>query len=444
MERDRSSSGRQRFTKTCFRPYVRRYKIMLFTAIAVLTAVGTVAVTGQASSAADTPARFTGTPMHVSGQLAEVATNSSATARSLSRSTYAGVSMNVPGQMVTIYLTSAPSARMVAAVNAGRNASGHVRFKVVKYTLAQLTAGQAALTSAVSSLRHEGIKITDWGPDPITNTLHVGLIGPTKATESVIASAVRVPLTFTSEKSYPAMAATRLADVEPWNGGDFMADMKLGCTTGPPVIQTSTGNQYILSVAHCFGNVTGDFMYNDDSIDSRDCAILTCPYLGMSSHVDTATGYDAALMSGSSYSDLDWENSTPYDPPGTLNGYTNPQETYTRSVVGELVCPSGAYEGMVCGTKVLYVNETVVIGRTLYHIDRAQNTSAIPVGGGDSGGPVFTTPPDHLNIEGIIEARGDAIPCQTYPSRGSECSYTIYYFDFESEAAIWGLALKKS
>jgi len=149
-------------------------------------------------------------------------------------------------------------------------------------------------------------------------------------------------------------------------------------------------------------------------------------------------------MSGASYSDLDWENSTPRNPPGTLNGYRNPQQTYSTSVVGELVCPSGAYEGMVCNTQVIYVKETVNIGGTLYNIDRAQNTSTIPVGGGDSGGPVFTIPSDHLNIEGIIEARGDAIACKTYTGRGPDCSYTIYYFDFATQAALWGVTLKTS
>lgn len=150
-------------------------------------------------------------------------------------------------------------------------------------------------------------------------------------------------------------------------------------------------------------------------------------------------------MSGASYSDLDWENSTPYNPPGTLNGYRNPQQAYSTSVAGELVCPPGAYEGMVCDTQVIYVKETVNIGGTLYNTDRAQNMSAIPAGGGDSGGPAFTIPSDHLNIEGIIEARGDAIACKTCTVRGPDCSYTIYYYSgFATQAALWGVTLKTS
>jgi hypothetical protein len=144
-----------------------------------------------------------------------------------------------------------------------------------------------------------------------------------------------------------------------------------------------------------------------------------------------------------------WENSTPYNPPGTLNGYTNPQQTYSTSIVGELACPSRAYEGMVCNTSVIYVKEDAsfsgAVGSPIHNIDRGQNTSTIPVGGGDSGGPVFTTPSGHLNIEGIIDALGGAIACKTYTYRnnnGNDCSCTIYYFDFASQAAVWGVSLK--
>jgi hypothetical protein len=57
---------------------------------------------------------------------------------------------------------------------------------------------------------------------------------------------------------------------------------------------------------------------------------------------------------------------------------------------------------------------------------------------------VFTTPSGHLNVEGIIEARGNAIACKTHTGRGSDCSYTIYYFDFATQAALWGVSLKTS
>lgn len=397
-----------------------------------------------ASLAPRPPAHFTGTAMTISGQLAEVATKSSASAAALSKTTYAGVSLSVPAQMVTIYVTKAPTARMTAAAEAG-SAFGHVRFKVVRYAFARLTAAQSALNSDYRKLRQAGLKLVEWGPDPVTNSLHVGLIHPTATEEAAVRATVGIPVSFSTERSYPALDATRLNDSPGFNGGDFMDDSYSGCTTGPPVVQTSTGNQYILSVAHCFTYETGDREYNDDITDSNGCGYTGCTYVGTSSHVNDSTGYDDALMSGTTYSDLDWENSTPYSPPGTLNGYTNPQETDSTSVVGELVCPSGAYEGMVCGTSVLYVKQTEVIGGfTLYNIDRAQNTSAIPTGGGDSGGPVFTTPSGHLNVEGVIEAGGDTIACKTYPSRGSSCSHTVYYFDFLSQAAVWGVKLKTS
>jgi hypothetical protein len=349
--------------------------------------------------------------------------------------------MNASTDTVTIYVTKVPSSRMLASAAADAT-FGNVRYKVVKYTMASLLDGQTTLNDNVQKLASEGIDLTDWGPDPTTNTLHVGVIHPTSAAEAVISGIAGLPITFTAEDSYPVKTATRLNDTSGYNGGDFMTDGYGTCTTGVPVV-TST-NHYYLGVAHCFGYATGDKMYNDDGLDSDGCNFTGCTYLGTSSHVDGSSGYDDALMSGASYSDLDWENSTPYNPPGTLNGYRNPQQTHSTSVVGERVCPSGAYEGMVCNTNVLYVKETVNIGGILYNIDRAQNTSTIPVGAGDSGGPVFTTPSGHLNVEGIIEARGDAIACKTYTYRGSDCSYTIYYFDFSTQAAVWGVTLKTS
>jgi hypothetical protein len=86
--------------------------------------------------------------------------------------------------------------------------------------------------------------------------------------------------------------------------GDFMANASEGCTTGPPVINPNNGNQYYLSVAHCFGNSTGVYMHNDDYIDSRSRKFTNCAYLGQSSHIDDALGYGDALISGSTYSYL--------------------------------------------------------------------------------------------------------------------------------------------
>jgi hypothetical protein len=427
----------------------RRHASWKRAALSVITVgvalAGSLAATGQAN-ASSSQVRKTGSlvssAMRASGQLAQVATRASAADAALSPSTYGGVSMNTSTDVVTIYVTKAPSSRMLATAAADA-AAGHVRYKIVKYTMTRLLSGQTSLTDSVQKLASEGIDITDWGPDPVTNTLHVGLIHPTSAAEASVSSIAGVPVTFTAEDSYPVKTATRINDTSAYNGGDFMEDVNGGCTTGIPVVKGSS--QYYLSVGHCFDYVTGDKKYNDDTLDSRGCHITGCAYLGESSHVDNNPGYDDALMSGVSYSDLDWENSTPYNPPGTLNGFTNPQQSYSTSVVGELVCPSGAYEGLVCNTKVLFVKEDANFGGGILHnIDRAQNTSAIPVGSGDSGGPVFTTPSGHLNIEGIIEARGDPIPCKTYAGRGSACSSTIYYFDFATQAAVWGVTLKTS
>lgn len=250
-------------------------------------------------------------------------------------------------------------------------------------------------------------------------------------------------MTFEAETALPVLAATRLKDTQGFNGGEFIDDGTSVCTSGPPVYNPGTGEQAILTDGHCSDWTKYDEWYNDDGIDSDDCGYTgpNCTKMGSVQHLAAfGSGWDTGLISQPgviTYSDLDWENYQPYDPPGNLDGFSNPQETYSTSVDGELVCPSGAYEGMVCGTEVLYADQTETFSsdkgnETVHDVDRAQNTSQIPVGGGDSGGPVFTTPPNHLNVEGVILARGDAIECVNYNYRGEDCSYTIYYEDFES------------
>jgi hypothetical protein len=101
--------------------------------------------------------------------------------------------------MVTVYVTKAPTARMTAAAEAG-NAFGHVRFKVVRYTFARLTAAQSAVDS---DYRKAGIKLVEWGPDPVTNSLHVGLVHPTAAAEAAVRAAVGIPASFGTERLMP-------------------------------------------------------------------------------------------------------------------------------------------------------------------------------------------------------------------------------------------------
>src|SRR6185437_16239362 len=198
---------------------MKRYFRLATVLIAAAACAIAMAATGQANASIG-PTPKTGSTvsaeMQISGQLARVATRASAVATSLSASTYAGVSMNVPSQVVTIYVTKTPSSRILRAV-AAKATFGHVRYKVVKYTMARLLSRQTALTDKVKELARAGIHIADWGPDPITNTLHVGLTNPTSKAEAAIRTIVGIPVTFTADAA-PVLTATRLRDTSAYNG----------------------------------------------------------------------------------------------------------------------------------------------------------------------------------------------------------------------------------
>lgn len=420
------------------RPRLSRRSALALASVAGLV-TATLSIGGKASATAIDP-------QTLSAELAATATSLQSVVASAQPENAAGVSIDVPSGTVYVYLTGAATSALTSAISAADPAQ-KVVVRTVKFTEAQLEAAQAAIAAQMPSLIAAGAQITEYGPDQKNNSLHVAMIQPTSAAEvAVTGAAGAVPVQFETASAAPRLVSTRLKDTAPFNGGDFIDDGSQGCTAGPPVWNPSNGHAYILSVGHCAEGVTGTRFYNDDALDSNKCGYTGtgCAYIGTSAHVDdSSTGtWDDALIGGTTYSNLDWQNNTPYNPPGTLNGYYNPQTTYSTSVQGELVCPSGAYEGMVCGTGVWFVKQNIVIaGRTYSNIDRAANTTTQPTGEGDSGGPVFTTPSGHLNVEGVIEAGGAQQACQKYAVRGNYCSDTIYYFDFQTQMNHFGLGL---
>jgi hypothetical protein len=50
---------------------------------------------------------------------------------------------------------------------------------------------------------------------------------------------------------------------------------------------------------------------------------------------------------------------------------------------------------------------------------------------------VSTTRSGLVNIDGIIEAREDALPCVLLSGPRDDCSETIYYFDLQDEIGHW-------
>lgn len=439
--------------------------------VASTIVLGGSALTGLASAQPGYAAPQVRLSTFTPEQLADVAHSIlDAGSSAASAPTFGGVAIDPSSGIVSAYVVGTPPAAVAAAVQASPEASA-VRYVSVKYAYNTLYSAAATLDQDVAAFKKQGIDITMTGVDPRTNSIVVGILPASASAEPTVAAATTYPVTFTTDVGYlEPLSATRLNDTAPYNAGDFFVTYDpngggpgigttQGCTTGPIVTDPSTGYVYTLSVAHCFDNLTNVAGYNNDleNDNPNHCGFgASCGYLGTSqSHIYAPTGWDDALMSGAtSFSDLEWQNNLPYNPPTSFNGYSNPQQSFSHSVLGENVCTEGAYDGQVCNSVVDYANVTAHFsnGSIRYHAYRA-TASVINGGHGDSGGAVVSLP-GHVNVEGVIDAGNgpDFIDCILYPDRNytylngmwyhtPACVKDTWYIDFIDQANIWGVVL---
>jgi hypothetical protein len=167
-----------------------------------------------------------------------------------------------------------------------------------------------------------------------------------------------------------------------------------GCSTGFGVHSTVDSKTYMLTDSHC-GNA-GDYFDNGQQNQSLG-------YIYGENH-----GHDdAAILAnvGNRY----------YDGAGIYQGDTHNTKLVSGqqpSSVGDYLCESGAYGGVICNLKIIALNLTL----TYYDEDAGQNITVTRVaettrgsGGygnglltpGDSGGPVFS-----LAAAGHVTAKG--------------------------------------
>ncbi|WP_448061796.1 hypothetical protein [Cellulomonas hominis] len=227
------------------------------------------------------------------------------------------------------------------------------------------------------------------------------------------------------DRGAPEPAMTRQNDINYHLGGARIYRfedpfIRSGCTSGFAVVRASdTSQQGMMLAAHCgsvgaqFITSDGTFAYNYGSVVERD------------------TGYDGAILSMAWSQPFVWTSTWDSNVYTQINGVAS-------AYVGQELCYSGSYSGLLCGNIVQNTSVIMNLGGDLTSVTafQTQHISNSPtVGNGDSGGPgyqlVNTTNGVRRWAVGIISAipNNSGTTCQGVPGGGSSdrrCSATVY------------------
>lgn len=362
---------------------------------------------------------------------------------------YAGVRVTPAGR-IDVYATGDTAALRGRATATGHGVS--FAFQRAGHSLRDLLDVRDRVRAQASGIAASGIDIGTWGPDIPNNTLRIGVANllpeHTAALRATFGPAVSV-----ERSRRPTKTSSRLYDVAPWNGGDFIAmDNGSDCTTGPPVYKPSTGQKFLLTAGHCFLGSTATTGLTGFSFRTFQGSHLmgtgASPFMGYAAAEQVRNGYDAALIA-TNPSRLAWRTQRATDTVGSA-----PQYAAQGSVVGAPVCASGAFSGERCGATVRYVNQDTrsFDGFVQVNMVAAENPNVAIVGPGDSGGPVYQVHSGQLLMTGMIVAAGDEsrnpypnplrCPQNDQAGRGTACTDVVWYHDLPSLMNHLGVALK--
>lgn len=366
------------------------------------TAVAAVAGTG-ATSAAAAPERPTEFALTMAGDRLQ---------KALARAPhYAGVRVSADRAGMDVYSTNPGDAAQRATA---RRAGGEVpvRFVGARHTWAELLSISERITADAGDLARRGHRLQFVAPSVLRNVLEVGLPHPTVAAAAEFTArygpAVRV---VQGDDLTPH--ASRLNDVSPWNGGDFIAfDNGQDCTSGPAV-KNAAGKTFLLTTGHCFfpHNTidayawTGNYSYR---VFNASHGLLgdAQPLMGWAA-AELGYGYDTALIDTAASGRV-WRTANPND-----QGTAVPQKAeFASTEATRMLCVSGAFSGERCGNEVDRIGVTRwYSGQPEYifpysyisHVVEAHNTYGNDVTGpGDSGAPVYTVQSTGLYLTGVL------------------------------------------
>jgi hypothetical protein len=251
----------------------------------------------------------------------------------------------------------------------------------------QLKSVSSDLTKASKRLRAEGIKIVEWGPDPVSNRVVVTLQNYSSAAARELISRygdswVRVRQTH-QEVQFMA-ASGRFADGLPFYGGDGIwfghaapPSYKFRCSTGLSFIGNKSGKTFSLTAGHCIAASGGEAVYTKNS-DPVQMGSVSKEYFPVDRlDIMSISGeFDGKVWNGAG---------TTYFINGTAT-----------NAVGLAVTADGAKSDEQNDLNVTAVDQTICLvpsqGSPCYDVDGIAKASKINTNvcqNGDSGGPVF-------------------------------------------------------
>jgi hypothetical protein len=369
---------------------------------------------------------------------------------------YAGVRASADRSGMDVYSTSPRNAALRdAARRAARDVP--VRFLAAEHTWAELLALSARITADSADLAARGHTLRFVAPSVLRNSLEVGLAHPTEAAAAAFTArygpAVRV---VQGDDLLPT--SSRLNDVSPWNGGDFIAfDNGQGCTSGPAV-KNASGKTYLLTTGHCFfpHNTidayawTGRYGYRVFN-GAWDLGGDAQTFMGWAA-AEYGYGYDSALIDTAA-SALVWRTANPNDQSTGV-----PQKAVFASTENtSMLCVSGAYSGERCANEVdqievtrWYSGEAPYLFPDSYisHVVHAHNSNGVDAGGpGDSGAAVYTVQTGGLYLTGVLlggidnNSNMDCTRLNNLAARTGQCSNRFAFANLSSVMNHRGVSL---
>jgi len=310
---------------------------------------------------------------------------------------YGGMAVIGNQRQLAVYLTD-PAPAVERAFNRIAPA-GTLVFRKTPHSMRQLNVIQSRLQGKWRALRKSGIEVSEFGSNPLIGKVDVGVENLTASQAAKLdriygAPALHVFNVTPRQATAGRLAASRVGDTPPFNGGDAImpAARTFNCSTGFGVV--IGGVSRLLTAGHCF--TAGTRVYNGRSLGGTSFTGSNAP---MGTVLESAwrSGLDSGVVSGPG-SDLIWTGPIGAPQRATVSGIGT-------WAVGDQVCTSGANGGEICGLTVQHVNYCMFLSGPItlsYVCHITQVHGAREIAPGDSGGPVFRFSGSALKAVGTV------------------------------------------
>jgi len=344
---------------------------------------------------------------------------------STNRDVFGGLVVNDSQGIVTIYIAnrvnpsrkqqalSAIAADATAKATSVEQGRWSVRYVSRDPSLAVLD-GVLAKVTALSWSTDVAAHWISFGIDPRRGTVSVGVdaITPLLASDTLSTFDSLVTLrTMERPKRF-----SRMADSQPWWGGDRIYDSGLWgnvqCTAGFPAYRNSDGHRGMLTAGHCFSN-------GENAKQGYCTGTFSCNYYGNMGNV-ASYSYCNWCLDGEWLDSQAAGSSVQFDVYTTGGQWGQGSATvygWGQSSVGLGVCLDGSFTTENCGATVVNQLEQCVNieGQVTCNLTET-NSSSRACQGGDSGGPVYRYwGTQAIGAYGLIDAGNAA---------GTDCLYT--------------------